>query len=139
MLTARPALRGIVVDSPSGVAEADGVLTTAGVSDRCVVLAGDFFRSVPADGDLYIIKSVFQDRGDDESRAILRSCRAGMPSGATLLIVGTVLPETADTTTPIAFFTDVNMLVNTGRDRHHRWLGVEFLTGPQIHGSPTDS
>ncbi|MFE9613875.1 methyltransferase [Streptomyces sp. NPDC006012] len=114
ILSARPELRGIVFDSPSGVAEAAAALGKAGLSDRCEVRAGDFFQSVPGEGDLYIIKSVFQDWGDDEARAILRTVRAHMPAQATLLIVGTVLPETADTAAPVAYFTDINMMVMTG-------------------------
>ncbi|GHE57264.1 methyltransferase [Streptomyces capitiformicae] len=114
ILLARPGLRGIVFDSPSGVAEAPAALSKAGLTDRCAVQAGDFFQSVPGDGDLYIIKSVFQDWGDEEARAILRTCRAHMPDSATLLIVGTVLPETADTSAPVAFFTDINMMVMAG-------------------------
>lgn len=114
ILLARPQLRGIVFDSPSGVAEAPAALSKAGLTDRCEVQAGDFFQSVPGGGDIYIIKSVFQDWGDDEARAILRTCRAHMPASATLLIVGTVLPETADTSAPVAYFTDVNMMVVAG-------------------------
>ncbi|MGH4032906.1 methyltransferase [Actinomycetota bacterium Odt1-20B] len=114
ILRSRPGLRGIVFDSASGVAEAPATLRKAGLTDRCEVRAGDFFKAVPGDGDLYLIKSVFQDWGDEESRAILRTCRAHMPDSATLLIVGTVLPETADTSAPVMFLTDANMMVTTG-------------------------
>ncbi|RNF77656.1 methyltransferase [Streptomyces botrytidirepellens] len=114
ILRDRPGLRGVVFDSASGVAEAPATLSKAGLADRCEAQAGDFFQSVPGDGDIYIIKSVFQDWGDEESRAILRTCRAHMPRSATLLIVGTVLPETADTSAPVMFLTDVNMMVTTG-------------------------
>ncbi|MFE1783681.1 methyltransferase [Streptomyces sp. NPDC059506] len=114
ILPTQPHLQGIVFDSPSGVAEAPDVLAKAGVADRCEARSGDFFRDIPSDGDLYIIKSVFQDWGDEDSLALLRSCRAQMPESATLLIVGSVLPETASTDQPIMFFTDLNMLVNTG-------------------------
>ncbi|WP_327352409.1 methyltransferase [Streptomyces sp. NBC_01304] len=114
ILTTRHELRGIVFDSASGVAEAPDVLKRAGVDDRAEVVAGDFFQDIPADGDLYIIKSVFQDWNDEDARALLRSCRAQIPASATLLIVGSVLPETASPEQPIAFFTDLNMLVNSG-------------------------
>jgi O-methyltransferase domain len=114
VLRAHPHLRGIVFDSPSGVAQAGAVLADAGVADRCEVQAGDFFQAIPADGDLYVIKSVFQDWDDEAARAILRTCRAHLPETATLLIVGSVLPETASTAEPIVFFTDLNMLVNSG-------------------------
>lgn len=121
VLGANPGLRGIVFDSPSGVAQAPRVLAEAGVAGRCEVRAGDFFQAIPAEGDLYVIKSVFQDWDDERAMAILRTCRAYMPATATLLIVGTLLPETAEPTEPIMFFTDMNMLINSGgRERTER-------------------
>jgi hypothetical protein len=114
ILRAHPHLSGVVFDSPSGVAEAGAVLTDAGVGDRCEVRSGNFFEAVPGGGDLYMIKSVFQDWDDDNARALLRTCRAHMPATATLLIVGSVLPDTATTTEPVMFYTDVNMLVTAG-------------------------
>ncbi|MGN9809485.1 methyltransferase [Micromonospora sp. BQ11] len=114
ILTRHPHLRGTVFDSASGVAGAPDVLRAAGLAERGEVRAGDFFAEIPGDADLYIVKSVFQDWNDDDSRTILRTCRAHMPPTATLLIIGSVLPETASTEVPIMFFTDVNMLVNSG-------------------------
>lgn len=107
-------LNGVVFDSPSGVAEASGVLAEAGLSDRCEVIAGDFFESVPSGGDLYIIKSVFQDWDNGPAKAILRTVRANMPASAALLIVGSVLTDTATTDEPVMFLTDANMLVTAG-------------------------
>ncbi|MFF3290923.1 methyltransferase [Streptomyces sp. NPDC003023] len=114
ILPTHPHLNGIVFDSPSGVAEAPETIKKAGLEERCEARAGDFFQDIPTDGDLYVIKSVFQDWSDEDSYALLRSCRAHIPDSATLLIVGSVLPETSSPEQPIMFFTDLNMLVNTG-------------------------
>jgi hypothetical protein len=114
ILRRHPHLRGIVFDTESGVAEAPAVLTAAGVDDRGAVRAGSFFGEIPAGADLYLIKSVFQDWADEQALEILRSCRAQMPADATLLIVGSVVPDLATTAEPIIFFTDMNMLVNAG-------------------------
>lgn len=114
VLTAHPHLRGTVFDSPNGVADAPAVLSKAGVADRCEVRPGDFFQDIPGDGDLYIVKSVFQDWNDEDALALLRSCRSRIPDTATLLIVGTVLPETPSADQSIAYFTDVNMMVMAG-------------------------
>ena len=114
ILRANRHLTGVVFDSPSGVAQASDVLAEAGVGYRVTVVAGDFFESVPDGGELYIIKSVFQDWDDGPAKAILRTCRAHMPADAKLLIVGSVLPETAAQGEPIMFYTDMNMLVNSG-------------------------
>jgi hypothetical protein len=114
ILSSHPHLDGVCFDSPSGVAEAPGVLEEAGLSDRCAVVAGDFFSSVPADGDLYIIKSVFQDWDDEPAANLLRTVRANMPANARLVIVGSVLTDTATTDEPVMFLTDANMLVTAG-------------------------
>jgi hypothetical protein len=56
-----PMLEGLVFDLPSGTLGASELLATAGVADRCRVLHGDFFRSVPAGADVYILKSIIHD------------------------------------------------------------------------------
>jgi hypothetical protein len=114
ILSSHPHLNGVVFDSPSGVAEAPGVIEEAGLADRCEVVAGDFFSSVPEGGDLYIIKSVFQDWDNEPAANLLRTVRAHMPENATLLIVGSVLTDTATTDEPVMFYTDANMLVTAG-------------------------
>lgn len=114
ILTANPHLEGIVFDSPSGVEGARENLREAALESRAEVREGDFFRDIPTDGDLYVIKSVLQDWNDDDAIALLRSCRIQLPPSATLLIVGSVLPDTATDAGSVMFFTDVNMLVNTG-------------------------
>lgn len=114
ILGAHPHLSGVVFDSPSGVAEAPGVIEAAGLADRCEVVAGDFFESVPEGGDMYLIKSVFQDWDNEPAKNLLRTVRAHMPAEATLVIVGSVLTDTATTDEPVMFYTDANMLVTAG-------------------------
>ncbi|WP_373280471.1 methyltransferase, partial [Methylogaea oryzae] len=46
------------------------------MADRCEVRQGDFFESVPAGGDVYLLKAVIHDWNDEESARILRLCRA---------------------------------------------------------------
>lgn len=114
ILAQHPSLTGVCFDSPSGVAEAPALLEKAGLSDRVEVVAGDFFKAVPQGGDLYIIKSVFQDWDNEPAAALLRTVRANMPADAKLLIVGSVLTDTAGTEKPVMFLTDANMLVTAG-------------------------
>lgn len=61
ILKANPHLRGVLVDLPHVVAEAQGVIESEGVADRCEVRAGDFFESVPSGGDAYILKWIIHD------------------------------------------------------------------------------
>ena len=68
-------------------------LVEQGVADRCEFVEGDFFSSVPAGGDVYVLKSVLHDWDDERCIAILRSCRAAMDPAAQLAIIELVLPE----------------------------------------------
>lgn len=107
-------VRGIVFDSPTGVAEAPATLAAAGVADRCRVEAGDFFTAVPDGGDLYVLKNILHDWDDERCATILGHCRRVVPADGRLLIVESVLPDLVDTTDPAPYLTDISMLVNMG-------------------------
>jgi SAM-dependent methyltransferase len=96
-----PTARGILFDQPHVVASAERPLTDAGVQDRCAIEAGDFFASVPSGGDVYVLQRVIHDWDDARSIAILRSCRAVIPPGGTLLLIETVLEAHLEAT-PVA-------------------------------------
>ena len=87
ILAANPGVRGILFDLPRVVAGAPPVLAAAGVEDRCTVVGGDFFTSVPAGADAYILKYIIHDWDDERAIAILRRCRAATGAGATLLLI----------------------------------------------------
>jgi hypothetical protein len=121
ILKANPRLRGILFDLPHVVARAAPVLAEAGVADRCTVVGGDFFVSVPAGADAYILKYIIHDWDDERSVTILTRCRAAMAIGATLLLIEQVLPERLEVgaaALPAARL-DLQMLVLTpgGRER----------------------
>ncbi|MEV0440849.1 methyltransferase [Streptomyces spectabilis] len=121
VLDAHPALTGVVFDTADGLAGTPRTLARHGLTDRCSVTAGDFFRSVPKGSDLYLIKSVLHDWTDDQAVTILRHCREVLPPGGRVLIVEPVLPEVVDihaeadvTDGGITYLTDLNMMVNVG-------------------------
>ena len=93
VLAARPGLRGVLLDRPPVVEMARGRLEAAGVAGRCDLVAGDFFAAVPAGGDVYLLKKVLHDWGDEDARAILARCRAAMPDTGRLLVAEPVVPE----------------------------------------------
>jgi O-methyltransferase domain/Dimerisation domain len=112
ILIACPGARGVLFDLPQVVAAAEQVLATAGLAQRCRVAGGDFFRSVPGDGDAYVMKSILHDWDDRAAADILRTCRRAMPAGATLLAVERVVgPPNED---PGGKFYDLTMLVQYG-------------------------
>jgi hypothetical protein len=115
ILREHPGLRGILFDTPAGLAQADATLRHAAVHERCEIRPGDFFESVPDGGDLYLLKSVVHDWDDQQATTILGHIREIIPDHGRLLIVEPILPDTVDATIPaIMYLSDLNMLVNLG-------------------------
>ncbi|MFE9118310.1 methyltransferase [Streptomyces sp. NPDC007172] len=120
VLAAHPALVGVVHDSAEGLAQAPGTLRRFGLTERCSLVAGDFFHSVPRGSDLYLVKSVLHDWADEQAVTILRHCREALPPGGRVLIVEPVLPEVVDAAPDprdgheVTYLSDLNMLVNMG-------------------------
>lgn len=113
ILTQCPDVMGLVFDQPHVVEGAVDVLSAAGVWNRCQVVGGSFFESVPAGGDTYILQHVLHDWNDERCEVILRNCRAAMPIGSVILVIENVLP---DSTTPDTRLTmlDLHMMVMLG-------------------------
>jgi hypothetical protein len=116
LLKANPHLHGIVYDLPRTAEGAAKQITAAALTERCEAVGGDFFASVPAGGDAYIIKHVIHDWDDDRATQILKNCHRAMQPGTKLLIVEGVYPEHIDQSLASqgATLNDVNMLVVTG-------------------------
>jgi hypothetical protein len=127
VLARHPALRGVVFDQPHVVASAPATLAGAGVEERCEVVAGDFFASVPSAGDAYVLKAVVHDWDDERATAILRTCRRDMPDTATLLLVERLLG--APNEGPDAAFSDLNMLVGPGGEERTEEEYAALLRG----------
>jgi O-methyltransferase domain/Dimerisation domain len=110
-LSAHPHLQGVVFDLPSG-------LDSAIVTERCRVVAGNFFDSVPEGADAYLLKQVLHDWGDEACIDILRTVRAAASPKARVLIVDRLLPELVSAADTQTLLVDVlMMLVTGGRER----------------------
>ena len=116
LLRANPALRGVPFDLPHVVERAATRLAAEGMADRSTVAGGDFFVTVPAGGDAYVLKHVIHDWDDVRALAILRNCRRAMEPRSKLLIVEGVYPARIDDSfaSLAAASNDLNMLVCTG-------------------------
>jgi SAM-dependent methyltransferase len=116
ILQANPGVRGVLFDLPHVADGARKSIADSGLSDRCQIVAGDFFQSVPAGADAYILKSVIHDWDDAKSVEILKNCRRAMAPGGKVLLVELVLPARVDQSpwSQIGTGSDVNMLVNVG-------------------------
>jgi len=115
ILAANPDTRGVLFDTPAGLAGAPGVLAEAEVADRCTIVTGDFFREVPSGADAYLLKTIVHDWDDEPAAAILATCRKAIPDHGRLLIADRTLPETVDPTrSSLPYMMDLNMMVNYG-------------------------
>src|SRR5215467_362115 len=85
-------LCAVLFDLPDVVANADVRFEAAGFTNRCKIVAGSFFDSVPAGGDVYILANVINNFNDDGARKMLANCRATMNPAARLLIVDALYP-----------------------------------------------
>lgn len=113
ILQAHGHLRGVLLDQPRVVADAATVFRAAGAADRCEIVPGDFFRSVPDGADAYILANVLHDWDDAHSVRILRACRQAMASGGRVLVIERLIPDDPASAVP-ALLSDLNMLVVTG-------------------------
>jgi len=116
VLRRQPEIAGVLLERPGMLELAKDYLAAHGVADRCELVEGDFFSSVPAGGDLYVLKSVLHDWDDDRCVAILRNCRAAMADAGRLAIIELVLPErmTPSAATLSAALLDLIMLAYAG-------------------------
>ena len=110
IVTRNPHLSGVLYDLPAGIAAArTGV---GGPLPRCDLVAGDFFASVPAGADIYIMKKVIHDWDDGRAAKILDNCRRAMAPGGKVLVAETIVSPGNDPH-PIKL-ADLNMLAVTG-------------------------
>ena len=108
--------RGILFDMDPVVVGAPAVLEAEGVADRCTVLGGSFFESVPQGGDAYVLKHIVHDWDESKVKQILRNVRAAMATNTKLLVLEAVVP--VDDREHLSTILDLEMLVvGTGRER----------------------
>jgi len=89
-------LKGMLVDRPDVIPRARERLTSAGLVDRCQLVAGDFFAAVPAGADAYLMRHIIHDWDDPKSTLILKNIRRVLPAhGRVLLVEGIVEPGNA--------------------------------------------
>jgi hypothetical protein len=90
ILGRNPDLRGVLFDQAHVVSAAPEVLGAAGVAERCEIVGGSFFESVPK-GDAYLMKSILHDWDDESAAQILRSVRAAARPDTRLFVVEPVV------------------------------------------------
>ncbi len=112
ILKAYPKMRGVLFDMPHAFEGGKRTIAEAGLSDRCEIVSGDFFRSVPAGGDAYILSRVIHDWADEKAVAILKIVRGVLPAKGRLLLFETMIRAGNRLSYPL--LSDLNMVIRTG-------------------------
>jgi len=112
ILESQPELRGVLYDLPLAIDRARKRIADSAAGARIELVEGNFFRSVPAGGDLYMLSHVLHDWPDDRAVEVLQHTAAAMTPGATLLVTEIMKPE-HDSGWLLAYL-DLLMLVGLG-------------------------
>lgn len=128
-------LRGVLVDAPGVLAQADDFLAARGLRGRVELVPGDIFAGLAARADVYLLKDVLHDWDDERSVAILRVVRATARDGARVVLLET--PQERNRPHPFASIEDLQMLTQCdgGRQRsiaelHALLAAAGFTPGP---------
>src|SRR5579884_752804 len=87
ILKAYPSMRGILVDLGHVIEGAKTRITESGLTGRLQTVPGDFFQSIPATGDAYIMKHIIHDWNDERATVILRNIRTAIGDAPAKLLL----------------------------------------------------
>jgi SAM-dependent methyltransferase len=113
LLKRNPHLTGTVLDLPRAVAAAQATARREHLYGRMDAAEGDFFDEIPSGADAYILASILHDWPDEAAVRILRTCRAAMSPGASLIVIEQILDD-AETDLLSSTESDIAMMVLLG-------------------------
>lgn len=94
VLKAYPHLQGMVFELPETIEHRTRAYIEAeGLSDRCQLVGGDFFKSVPAGADIYMMRAVIHNWDDEKSVTILSNVAEVLPENGKVLVVDWVIRD----------------------------------------------
>jgi SAM-dependent methyltransferase len=134
---AHPHLNAWVLDRADAEVTASELMRSKGVASRCRFVEGDFFVEVPAERDVYLLKSILHNWDDAGCARILSSCARAAAPGARLLLVERVRPQRLQPRHhDVALArTDLNMLAGLGgRERtREEYSALLASAGFELH------
>jgi O-methyltransferase domain/Dimerisation domain len=134
ILTARPQLRGVLVDATAVLEQARSYLQARGLEQRVDLVAGDLLGRIDARADIYLLKWILHDWDDPTCLQIVRSLAATMPPGARLVVIEG--DQGQDAVDPRFSMIDLQMLVVTegGRERSADQIQAILTAGGLLPG-----
>ncbi len=107
-----PEMNGILFDLGHVTGRARENMQVSGLSDKCTIVEGSFFESIPGGADAYLFRHIIHDWTDEQCVQILNHCRQVIPDNGRLLIVEAVVPSGNQTSLAKDF--DLTMLTFPG-------------------------
>lgn len=136
ILLAYPNVSGVLFDLPRVSEGARKNMADLGLSDRCEVISGSFFETIPAGCDVYLLKSILHDWPDDLSKKILTNIRRVMTGENKILIIDRVYPDHIEVTREHQSIAraDLNMMLGPGglERTESEWRDLFAASGFQI-------
>ena len=141
ILKRHSSIHGTLFDLPSVIERAGKGIETAGLANRVHLVAGDFFESIPAGVDAYILRHIIHDWEESKAIRILANVRKALGEKGRVLVVESVIPPGNE-----PFFgklLDVAMLVVPGgqertADEYHDLFGKAGLRIMRIVPTATE-
>ena len=79
-------MRGILVEQPEVLPDAERLLSERGVRNRCQLLGGSFFHPISAKAEVWTLSQGLHDLPDADCRTIVNNCQEAMRDTDRLLI-----------------------------------------------------
>ena len=138
ILRAFPNMRATVFDLPHVAERTKSLPAIQEFADRCDIVGGDFFKSVPDGGDVYMLSAILHNWTNEECVVILRNIRRALPKGR-LLLLEMLIPNSD--APHFAKVTDLVMLVALGgRERTQQEYAALLDQGGfrlvRVHSTP---
>lgn len=93
ILREHPGVNGILYDLPGVIDRTRANVEQAGMSDRIELIPGNFFESIPAGADAYLMRHIIHDWNDEQCGTILGNVRQVIGPDGKLLIAESVIPD----------------------------------------------
>ena len=122
VLTKNPGLHGILFDREPVLRQHR--LDDPAVKGRWETATGDFYASLPAGADFYLLKRILHDKTDADGVRVLRACRQAMSDQGRVLIIDPLVPPAGDYPVATKLSDILMMAVFEGKERTERELAA---------------
>jgi hypothetical protein len=131
-------MHGTLLDLPAVARSARQFIASRGMTDRCRVVEGDFFTTIPQ-GDLLVAKNILHNWNDEDVVRLLARMREAVTPRGRMLFITLLLGTERDS--PWMFLADLEMLHIGGRQRTQAELeslfGAAGLALADVRALPT--